>query len=213
MDSKEYFIMQNLATSPNILKRIYDWTISWAETPYALWALAILSFAESSFFPIPPDVLLIPMVFGAPKKWFKIAVVCTLTSVLGGILGWGIGYVAWSALQDFFFNYIPGFSQENFAFVEKLYQDNAFFAILGAALTPIPYKIFTIAAGVCNVPILTLIIASLVGRGGRFLAVALIIYFIGSKAKDFIDRYFNMIATIFFILLVGGFILIKMLLG
>jgi len=202
--------MQSAAsTKPNILKRLYNWTISWADTPVGLWALAALSFAESSFFPIPPDVLLIPLVFGAPKKWWKIALVCTLASVAGGVFGWGIGHLAWSATQDFFFNYIPGFTRENFAAVERLYQDNAFLAIFGAAFTPIPYKIFTIAAGVCNVDIFTLMAASLVGRGGRFFLVGIIIYFVGPAAKPFIDKYFNALATAFFVLLVAGFILIK----
>lgn len=194
---------------PNLLKRLYNWTISWAEKPQGLWALAVLSFAESSFFPIPPDVLLIPLVFGAPKKWLRIAAVCTAASVLGGVFGWCIGHAAWGATQSFFFDYIPGFTHENFEFVEQSYQNNAFLAIFGAALTPIPYKIFTIAAGVCNVPIATLVLASLVGRGGRFFAVALIVRIVGPKARDFIDKYFNILASAFFVLLVLGFVAVK----
>jgi len=196
-------------SKPNIMRRIYDWTVSWADNPYGIWALAILSFAESSFFPIPPDVLLIPLVFGAPKKWFKLALICTLASTAGGVLGWFIGNLAWDSTKDFFFNTIPGFTHENFADVEKLYQDNAFLAILGAAFTPIPYKLFTIAAGVFNVSLTTLITASLVGRGGRFFLVAIIIYFVGPSAKPFIDKYFNLLATSFFILLILGFWAIK----
>lgn len=121
-------------SKPNILKRLYNWTISWAEKPQGLWALAILSFAESSFFPIPPDVLLIPLVFGAPKKWLKIVLICTAASVLGGVFGWYIGRVAWDALQSFFFDYVPGFTHQNFEFVQQSYQNNAFLAIFGAAL-------------------------------------------------------------------------------
>ena len=171
--------------------------------------MAILSFAESSFFPIPPDVLLIPLVFGAPKKWWRIAAACTAASVLGGVFGWCIGHAAWGATQSFFFDYIPGFTHENFEFVEQSYQNNAFLAIFGAALTPIPYKIFTIAAGVCNVPIATLVLASLVGRGGRFFAVALIVRIVGPKARNFIDKYFNILASAFFVLLVLGFVAVK----
>lgn len=172
----------------------------------ALW---VLSFTESSFFPIPPDVLLIPMVFAKPRKWWWIAGVCTIASVLGGLLGWAIGYFGWSVLKDAFFAYIPGFTPERFDFVSKLYQENAFLAIFGAALTPIPYKVFTIVAGVCNVSIPVLILGSILGRGARFFAVALIIYFVGDKAKLFIDKYFNLIVTAFFILLVCGFVFIE----
>ena len=203
------FLSQMQESNPNILKRLYNWTISWAEKPQGLWALAVLSFAESSFFPIPPDVLLIPLVFGAPKKWWRIALICTLASTVGGVFGWYIGHAAWDATQSFFFNYVPGFTHENFDFVRQSYQSNAFLAIFGAALTPIPYKIFTIAAGVCDVSIATLIAASLLGRGGRFFAVALIIYFVGPKAKEFIDKYFNILASAFFVLLVLGFVLVK----
>ena len=193
----------------NCIKRLYNWTISWAETPYSMIALILLSFAESSFFPIPPDVLLIPMVFALPKKWWWIAFVCTISSVAGGVLGWGIGYFGWSVMKDFFFAYIPGFTPELFDMVSSQYKENAFLAVFGAALTPIPYKIFTIAAGVCNVPITTLVLGSLFGRGGRFFAVALIIYFVGAKAKPLIDKYFNIIVSIFFVLLVLGFMCVK----
>ena len=196
-------------SKPNIIKRLYDWTISWAETPYCLLALAVLSFAESSFFPIPPDVLLIPIVFAMPKKWWWVALVCTVSSVLGGIAGWGIGYFFWSALSEFFFQYIPGFTPELFEKVSGMYRENALLAIFGAALTPIPYKIFTIAAGVCDIPMWELIVGSIFGRGGRFFLVALIIYFVGERAKPFIDKYFNLIVSVFFVLLVLGFVAIK----
>lgn len=195
---------------PNIMRRLYDWTVSWAEKPQGTQALAALSFAESSFFPIPPDVLLIPLVFGAPKRWWRLALICTLASVLGGILGWYIGRFFWESTQGFFFAYV--FSQADFETVEGMYKEFAFLAILGAAFTPIPYKIFTIAAGVCNVSLPILILASIVGRGGRFFIVALIIYFVGPKAKPWIEKYFNTLATAFFILLVLGFVSIKYLL-
>ncbi len=193
----------------NILKRLYNWTISWAETPYSMLALVVLAFTESSFFPIPPDVLLIPMVFAMPKRWWSIALVCTISSTLGGVFGWGIGHYGWSILKDFFFAYIPGFTPELFNDVSQMYKENAFLAIFGAALTPIPYKIFTIAAGVCDVSILQLVVASILGRGGRFFAVAIVIYFVGEKAKPFIDKYFNIIVSAFFVLLVLGFVAIK----
>lgn len=195
---------------PNIMRRLYDWTVSWADKPQGTQVLAALSFAESSFFPIPPDVLLIPLVFGAPKRWWKIALVCTVASVLGGVFGWYIGKFFWQSTQDFFFTYI--FSKEAFEAVENMYGEYAFLAILGAAFTPIPYKVFTIAAGVCNISLPILIAASIVGRGGRFFLVAIIIYFVGPRAKPWIEKYFNTLATAFFILLVLGFVVIKYLL-
>lgn len=199
----------NEVKKPNILRRLYDWTISWADTPYGLWALAILSFMESSFFPIPPDVLLIPLVFGAPKKWWRIALVCTIASVFGAVLGWTIGHLAWDAVKDTFFNYIPGFTPERFEQVKGFYNEYGILAILGAAFTPIPYKIFTIASGALDYSVLNLIWASFLGRAGRFFLVALIIRIVGEKAKEWIDKYFNILAFAFFVLLVGGFVAIK----
>ncbi len=193
------------------MRRLYDWTISWANTPYGLIALAVLSFMESSFFPIPPDVLLIPLVLGARRKWFRIALVCTISSVLGGIFGWVIGRYLWDILAPYFFTYIPGFTEELFLNVKEQYNNNAFLAIFGAGLTPIPYKIFTIASGVFNVELSTLVIASVLGRGARFFAVALVIYLVGPKAKALLDKYFNLIAIAFFVLLVLGFVAIKFL--
>ena len=194
----------------NILRRMYDWTISWADTPYGLWALAALSFMESSFFPIPPDVLLIPLVFGAPKKWWKIALACTVASVCGAVLGWYIGHAAWDALKGFFFDYIPGFTPERFDSVKEIYAQWGIIAVLGSALTPIPYKIFTIASGALDYSLISLVLASIAGRGARFFLVALIIYFVGPKAKEWIDKYFNLLAAAFFVLLVGGFLLVKL---
>jgi len=195
----------------NIVRRLYDWTIAWADTRYGFAALALIAFAESSFFPIPPDVLLIAMTFAAPPKWMRIAFVCTLFSVIGGVAGWYIGHGFWELTKDFFFSYVPGFTPELFDQVSGLYDDNAFIAILGAALTPIPYKIFTIAAGVCNVSIPTLIVASIIGRGARFFMVGGIIRLLGPKAKTFLEKYFNWLVWIFFFLLVAGFVALKLL--
>lgn len=194
---------------PNLLKRLYNWTISWAEKPqgFGLWRFS--RSAESSFLPIPPDVLLIPLVFGAPKSGGKSRRPARRRRFWAAFSAGASGTAAWGATQSFFFEYIPGFTRENFEFVEQSYQNNAFLAIFGAALTPIPYKIFTIAAGVCNVPIATLVLASLAGRGGRFFAVALIVRIVGPKARDFIDKYFNILASAFFVLLVLGFVTVK----
>ncbi len=193
----------------NFIRRMYDWTVSWADKPQSTVALSLLSAAESSFFPVPPDVLLIPLVYGKPKKWWYFALVCTVFSVIGGVIGWYIGYASWEAVKDFFFNYVPGFTPENFDYVKNLYKDNALLAIFTAAFTPIPYKIFTITAGVCDVPLYDLILGSIIGRGGRFFLVGLIIRVVGPKSKEFIDKYFNLLTVAFFVLLVLGFLAVK----
>ncbi len=193
----------------NFIRRMYDWTVSWADKPQSTVALSLLSAAESSFFPVPPDVLLIPLVYGKPKKWWYFALVCTVFSVIGGVIGWYIGYAGWEAVKDFFFNYVPGFTPENFDYVKNLYKDNALLAIFTAAFTPIPYKIFTITAGVCDVPLYDLILGSIIGRGGRFFLVGLIIRVVGPKSKEFIDKYFNLLTIAFFVLLVLGFLAVK----
>jgi membrane protein YqaA with SNARE-associated domain len=192
---------------------MYNWVLGWADTPYGTPALAAISFAESSFFPIPPDVLQIALSIARPRRSFYYAAVSAIASVLGGIAGWFIGYALWASVGEFFFNYVPGFSQQNFDHVARLYGDNAFLAIVGAAFTPIPYKIFTVAAGVFQVPLETLIVASAVGRSGRFFAVALVIFFFGGRAKYVLDRYFEWITLALFAMLVGGFLAVRYLLG
>jgi membrane protein YqaA with SNARE-associated domain len=196
------------------LKRLYQWVLHWAETPYGTPALALLSFAESSFFPIPPDVLQIALSVSKPRRSFFYAGVSAVASVLGGIAGWYIGRALWLSVDDFFFNYVPGFSQANFARVESLYGENAFLAILAAAFTPIPYKVFTIAAGVFHntVPLQTLVIASILGRSGRFFLVATAMYFFGEPAKAMLERHFEWMTLALFGLLLAGFLAIRLLL-
>jgi membrane protein YqaA with SNARE-associated domain len=188
-------------------RRLYDWTLHWAETPYAVPALAILAFAESSFFPVPPDVLLIVMALAASRRAFWFAAVCSAASVLGGLAGYAIGYFAWQGVDQFFFSYV--FSEEAFQRVAALYQDNAFWAVFTAGFTPIPYKVFTITGGVCQIDVPTFLIASVISRSLRFFAVAALFYFFGPPIKRFIDKYFNMLAVVFTVLLIGGFVVIK----
>ncbi|MDR1480567.1 MAG: DedA family protein [Planctomycetaceae bacterium] len=192
----------------NIVRRLYDWVISWANTPYGSPALFILAFVESSFFPIPPDVLQIALSASRPRRSFWYATVSLLGSVLGALLGYFIGYVLWVNVKDVFFG-ANIFSEEAFNFVCKKYDDNAFWSIFTAAFTPIPYKIFTIAAGVCKISIVTLIIASIVGRGMRFYLVASLIFTFGKSVREWIENHFNKLTIIFTILLIGGFIVIK----
>jgi membrane protein YqaA with SNARE-associated domain len=197
----------------NGLRRLYHWVLGWAETPYGTPALAAISFAESSFFPIPPDVLQIALSVSKPRRAYYYATISAIASVLGGILGWYIGFALWSVVGDFFQSYVPGFSAKNFQHVGQLYQDNAFIALLGAAFTPIPYKVFTVAAGVFHefVPLTTLIVASGIGRALRFYLVATVLYFFGPSARKLLERYFELITLALFLLAVAGFVVIKFL--
>lgn len=201
------------ARRPNVLRRLYHWVLHWAETPYGTPALALISFAESSFFPIPPDVLQIALSVSKPRRAFWYAAVSAAASVLGGIVGWYIGYALWSAVGDFFQAYVPGFSEKNFSHVGQAYQDNALVTIMGAAFTPIPYKVFTVAAGVFHqyVPLSVLIVASTIGRSARFFLVALVIYFFGPTAKRILEQYFEWITLAIFVLLVAGFVVLRLL--
>ncbi|HPX92332.1 MAG TPA: YqaA family protein, partial [Spirochaetota bacterium] len=171
----------------NCLRKIYDWVLSWAETPWGATALFILAFAESSFFPVPPDVLLIALAVSKQKKAFKYALIATIASALGGMFGYFIGFRLWytgtgeyTAFASLFFHYIPGFTETAFTKVCKMYNDNAFLAVFSAGFTPIPYKIFTIAAGISRIDFFMFVIASIISRGLRFFLVATIIYIFGA---------------------------------
>ncbi len=191
-----------------MLKRLYNWVLSWADTKYGTPALASVSFVESSFFPLPPDPFLMALCLGKPRKSFWYAFICSVSSVLGGLAGYLIGWALWEIVGDFFLTNV--FGQEAFSYVSKRYEENAFLAILGAAFTPIPYKVFTVTAGVFQINVLTLIIASSIGRSARFFLEAGLIFFFGEKVKSFIDRYFNTIASLFFTALVFGFVIVKL---
>jgi len=192
---------------PGLVRRLYNWVLSWADTPYGSPALFVLAFMESSFFPIPPDVLQIALSAGKPKRAFWYAGVSVVGSVLGALLGYLIGYMFWEATQSFFYAHV--FSEESFDQVKDLYQTWDFWAIFAAAFTPIPYKIFTIAAGVCGIGIPMFIIASVIGRGMRFFAVAALMFFFGPTIKGWIEKYFNLLAIVFTVLLIGSFVLLK----
>ncbi|GAX62468.1 membrane protein [Candidatus Scalindua japonica] len=198
---------EQITRKANHIRRLYDWTIHWAETPHSTWALFILAFCESSFFPIPPDVLLIALAVALPGKSFKYAIICSVGSILGGCFGYFIGY------QFFEFVGRPIISFYNitdiFDTVSTQYHNNAFSAIAVAGFTPIPYKVFTIAAGACKINIFTLILASALSRSARFFLVAGLFYVFGPKIKTFIEKYFNILSIIFVILLISGFIAVK----
>jgi membrane protein YqaA with SNARE-associated domain len=194
------------------LRRLYDWVLHWAETPYGGPALFGLALAESSFFPIPPDPLLVALCLGAPALSIRFAANATIASVVGGIIGYGIGAGAWTLLQDWFFAYVPGVSPDSFATVQSLYDRYDFWAVFAAGLTPLPYKVFTISAGVFSINFGIFVFASALSRGLRFFVVAGLIYRFGEPITRFIDRYFNLLAIAFVLLLVGGFLLIELVL-
>lgn len=198
---------------PGPVRRLYDWVLHWAETPYGGPALAILCFAESSFFPLPPDPLLIALCLGALRRSFRFAMVATVASVAGGVLGYWLGAGAWHVLSSYFFTYVPGVTPEAFSAVQGLYDKYDFWAIFLAGLTPIPYKVFTLSAGVFSINIGVFIVASVISRSLRFFLVAGLIYKFGAPISRFIDRYFELLATVFGILVVLGFVAIKYFLG
>lgn len=198
------------------IRKIYDWVLHWADTPYGPAALFILAFAEASFFPIPPDALLIALALGAQKKSFRFALNASIASVMGALLGYAIGHYAWWGINDsfsplamFFFNNIPGFTEQLFFNVKSLYDEWNFWIIFTAGFTPIPYKVFTVSAGAFEINLVMFVIASLISRSARFFLVAYLIYRFGPQIRDFIDKYFNLLAVAFTILLIGGFVLIR----
>jgi membrane protein YqaA with SNARE-associated domain len=183
------------------MRRLYNWVLKWADSPYSVTALFILAFTESVFFPVPPDVLLIALALGAAGKAFRYAFICTIGSVSGALAGYALGTFIWlrpdgefSQVAMFFFNNIPGFSVGLFNNIKTLFNNYDFWVIFTAGFTPIPYKVFTISAGVFDLNILAFFIASLVSRGARFFLVAWLILRFGPGIKTFIEKYFNWVA-------------------
>ncbi len=188
------------------IRRLYEWVLGWSNSPFGGWALFIIAFAESSFFPIPPDVLLVALAVGAHKKAFRFALIATVGSVLGGMLGYLIGWQFMAFIGDHIIAFF-GFA-DKFAQVESLYNTWDAWVVFIAGFTPIPYKVFTIAAGLFHLNFPIFVLASALGRAGRFCLVAALIYYRGPSIKAFIDHYFNLIVTAFTLLLIGGFFII-----
>lgn len=189
------------------MKKLYDWILSWSDSRWGVYALFILAFAESSFFPIPPDVLLLALCAGKPAKSFLYAFISSIGSVLGGIFGYFIGFKFMDAIGTKIVS-AYGF-QDKMEQIGHLYKNYDAWAVSLAGFTPIPYKVFTIAAGIFEISLPVFIFASFFSRSLRFFIQAVLIYFFGEKIKAFIDKYFNMLAAAFAVLLVGGFVLIK----
>lgn len=189
------------------LRKLYDWVLHWADTPYGVPALFLLALAESSFFPVPPDVLLIALCLGVPARSMKFALVCTAGSLIGGMMGYGIGYFGYEAIGRPIIEIYHG--QPVMDKVAGLYEQYGFWGVLVAAVTPIPYKVFTIASGFFRFDFLQFMGASAIGRSLRFFMVAGLLWKFGPPIKTFIDRYFNILTIVFTVLLLGGFVAIK----
>jgi len=192
------------------MRRMYDWTLGWANKKSSDYALFGISLIESTFFPVPPDVLLIPLVAADPKNWWKKAAICTVGSVIGAFFGYAIGMLFYETIGAAIVNF---YNLHNaVAIVGEKYADNAFIAIFAGAFTPIPYKAITITAGIFKIPLATFFIASLLGRAGRFFMVALALRLFGKKIQYVIEKYFNILSIAFLILLILGFVAFKYLL-
>jgi len=199
--------MEFLQKSFAPLRKLYDWTVAKSGSPKAEKYLALLAFAESSFFPIPPDVLLLAMGFSNRKRSFHYASICLLFSLLGGVIGYLIGYGLYESIgvPIISFYHLQPFMEA----IGTRYEAHAFLAVFTAAFTPIPYKLITISAGLFRISFIPFFIATILGRGARFFLVAGVIYTIGPKARPFIEKYFEWFTLLFTALLIGGFFVIR----
>ncbi|MBR2867238.1 MAG: DedA family protein [Alistipes sp.] len=191
-----------------MIKRLYNWVLSWSDSRWGWLALFIIALFEASWFPLPPDVLLIALCLGATKKSFRFATICLTGSILGAALGYCIGHFLWmtpagepTAIANFFYENI--FSIESFNNVGNLYDKYNFWIVFTAGFTPLPFKLFTIAGGMFDINFVMFIIASTVSRGMRFFLIGWLIWRYGAPIKSFIDKYFNLLATLFTVILIG----------
>lgn len=192
-----------------MFKRLYDWTISLAESRRAPYALGAVSFAESSFFPVPPDVMLLPMSLARPERAFHYALICTVASVIGGIVGYLIGLLLYDSVGQWLIHFYGlGDKLESF---RQLYQQHGHWIILIKGLTPIPYKLVTIASGLAGYDIVWFIILSIITRGARFFLLAGLLNRYGVPIRAFVEKHLTLLAIVFIITIVGGFYAVKFL--
>ncbi|UWR34727.1 DedA family protein [Sulfitobacter sp. W027] len=192
-----------------MIRRIYDWTLGLAQHRHALWALAVVAFVESSFFPIPPDILMIPMIIARPNRAWLIAGVALLASVLGGLLGYAIGALAFESLGQPILASLG--KADAMAEFSTRFNDMGFWAVLVAGVTPFPYKVITIMSGWTGMPLGTFIMTSILARGLRFFVVAGLLWRFGAPIRDFIERRLGLMFTLAVALLIGGFMVVKVL--
>ena len=192
-------------------RRLYDWVIHFADTRNSERALFALSFSESSFFPVPPDVLLAAMSLGVPRKWLRFATICSIASVLGGIFGYLIGMFLWSLISQWVYKYLGGIglNEANFAKFQQWYGKYDFWIVFTCGFTPIPYKACTISAGVASINFFGFLIASTLSRSARFFMVAGLLGWKGEKIKPVLEKYFNWFSLAFVALLILGVLVIK----
>ena len=193
-----------------MLKRLYDWVLELAGHRHARWALAGVSFVESSVFPIPPDIMLIPMVLARRGRAWSLATIAMIASVLGGMLGYAIGFFLMAGIGQM----ILGFYglEEQFARFTAQYHEYGAWIVFAFGLTPLPYKLITIASGAAELNLTVFVLSSIAARGLRFFAVTALLYWLGPQVRDFIEKRFGLAATLFVVLLFGGFLAIKFLL-
>ncbi|MDZ7710524.1 MAG: YqaA family protein [Roseovarius sp.] len=190
-----------------MLRALYDWTIRMADHPRALWVLAVISFAESSVFPIPPDVLMIPMILARPSRAWLIAGVALVSSVVGGMLGYAIGAFAYESIGQPILSALgKGEAMEAF---NIRFNDLGFWAVLTAGVTPFPYKVITIMSGWTGMPLATFVATSILARSLRFFLVAGLLWKFGAPIRDFIERRLGLLTIVFVVLLFGGFYLTR----
>ena len=192
-----------------MLRRLYDWTISLAQSPYALWALAVVAFVESSFFPIPPDVLMIPMIIARPSRAFVIAGIATIASVLGGLFGYYIGAVLMETVGQPILE-VYG-KADSFEEMSAVFNEYGAWAVVVAGVTFLPFKVITIASGVTGLPLGVFIVSSIFARALRFFLVAALLWKFGAPIRDFIERRLGLMFIVFCVLLIGGFALVGLL--
>ena len=190
-----------------MIRPLYDWTMRLAGHRHAMWAMGFISFIESSIFPVPPDALMMPMVLARRDKAWRIATICTLASVVGGLFGYMIGYFLWDAIgQQVMDFYGYASKMEDFA---ALYNEWGFWIVAGAGFTPFPYKVITIASGLTQMDLAVFMLASVVSRGARFFLVAGLLWYFGPPIRVFIEKNLGLLATAFFALLLGGFVAVR----
>lgn len=190
-------------------RRLYEWTLSWAESTYGSIALFLVAFSGASWFPLPAEILLVPMILGDREKARTFFVLATVGSVLGALFGFGLGYFAWDVIEPYFFDWFVRESQ--FEYVQSLYDKNLFYIVFAAALSPIPFKVFTLSSGVFASGLnefqfsgflSIFILAAVIGRTVRFGIISFLLWYFGEPVRAFIDRYFDMILIAILLLIV-----------